>query len=108
MPVATQAKNKSTHPGLVNRQPHKTHKDSETTREEESQRQNEQLQRQEHIISEIAQIENQTLTQMAMDTHNARQPLAPEMCKKLQPHTGREGSEPTTKIIKSKYRDNKQ
>ena len=108
MPVATRAKNKSTHPGLVDRQPHQTHKDVETTREEESRRQHEQLQRQEHIISEIAQIKNQTLTQMAMDTHNARQPPAPEMCKKLWPLTGREGSKPTTKIIKSKYRDNKQ
>ena len=72
MPVTTQAKNKYTHPGLVDRQPHQTHKGIEATTEE-SHRQKEQLQKQEHIISKIAQIENQTLTQM-------------EMCKKPQPH----------------------
>ena len=103
MPVATWAKNKYTHPGLVDRQPHQTHKGVEATTEE-SHRQKEQLQKQEHIINEIAWIENQTLTQMEMDTHNARQPPAPAMCKKLQPHTDSENSKPTAKVTKSKYR----
>ena len=90
MPVATWAKNKYTHPGLVDRQPHQTHKGVEATTEE-SHRQKEQLKKQEHIISEIAQIENQTLTQMAM-------------YKKLQPYTDSESSKPTANVTKSKYR----